>query len=86
MEQNPNRRRQALRLLRIALIAFGLLVLTVVLHPQRMLPPDMTLGEFFQAMIGVLMLSGLMAAVVRILFHLDLRMNTPSGLILSQQA
>jgi hypothetical protein len=56
MEQNPNRRRQALRLLRIALIAFGLLVLTVV--------PDMTLGEFFQAMIGVLMLSGLMAAVV----------------------
>ena len=61
MEQNPNRRRQALRLLRIALIAFGLLVLTVVL---RMLPPDMTLGEFFQAMIGVLMLSGLMAAVV----------------------
>jgi len=64
MEQNPNRRRQALRLLRIALIAFGLLVLTVVLHPQRMLPPDMTLGEFFQAMIGVLMLSGLMAAVV----------------------
>ena len=64
MEQNPNRRRQALRLLRIALIAFGLLVLTVVLHPQRVLPPDMTLGEFFQAMIGVLMLSGLMAAVV----------------------
>ena len=64
MEQNPNRRRQALRLLRIVLIAFGLLVLTVVLHPQRMLPPDMTLGEFFQAMIGVLMLSGLMAAVV----------------------
>ena len=64
MEQNPNRRRQALRLLRIALIAFGLLVLTDVLHPQRVLPPDMTLGEFFQAMIGVLMLSGLMAAVV----------------------
>ena len=64
MEHNPNRRRQALRLLRIALIAFGLLILTVVLHPQRMLPPDMTLGEFFQAMLGVLMLSGLMAAVV----------------------
>jgi|GEM_PF-1027661 hypothetical protein len=64
MEQNPNRRRLALRLLRIVLIAFGLLVLTVVLRPQRVLPPDMTLGEFFQAMIGVLMLSGLMAAVV----------------------
>ncbi len=64
MEHNPNRRRQAFRLLRIALIAFSLLIVTVVLHPQRMLPPDMTLGEFFQAMLGVLMLSGLMAAVV----------------------
>ena len=64
MEQNPNRRRQAFRLLRISLIAFGLLLLTAVLDPQRLLPPDMTLGEFFQAMLGVLMLSGLMAAVV----------------------
>ncbi len=64
MEHNPNRRRQAFRLLRIALIAFSLLIVTVVLHPQRMLPPDMTLGEFFQAMLGVLMLSGVMAAVV----------------------
>ena len=64
MEQNPNRRRQALRLLRIALIALGLLILTVVVQPRRLLPPDMTLGEFFQAMVGVLMLSGLMAAVV----------------------
>jgi hypothetical protein len=27
-----------------------------------------------------------LAASVRILFHLGLRMNTPSGLILSQQA
>ena len=64
MEQNPNRRRQAFRLLRISLIAFGLLLLTAVLHPQRLLPPDMTPGEFFQAMVGVLMLSGVMAAVV----------------------
>ena len=64
MKTNPNRRRQALRLIRIALIAFGLLMLTVVLRPQRFLPPDMTLGEFFQAMLGVLMLSGVLAAVV----------------------
>ena len=64
MEQNPNRRRQAFRLLRISLTAFGLLLLTAVLDPQRLLPSDMTLGEFFQAMLGVLMLSGLMAAVV----------------------
>jgi hypothetical protein len=33
-----------------------------VLHPERFLPPDMTLGEFFQAMLGVLMLSGIFAA------------------------
>ena len=64
MEQNPNRRRQAARLLRIALIAFGLLMLTIVLHPQRYLPPDMSLGEFLQAMLGALMLAGVMAAVV----------------------
>ncbi len=64
MEQNPNRRRPVARLLRIALIALGLLLLTVLLHPQRMLPPDMTLGEFFQATLGVLMLSGVLAAVV----------------------
>ncbi len=64
MEQNPNRRRPLARLLRIALIALGLLLLTVLLHPQRMLPPDMTLGEFFQATLGVLMLSGVLAAVV----------------------
>ncbi len=64
MEQNPNRRRPVARMLRIALIALGLLLLTVLLHPQRMLPPDMTLGEFFQATLGVLMLSGVLAAVV----------------------
>ena len=69
MEHNSNRQRAAARLLRIALIAFALLLLTVALRPQRLLPPDMTLGEFFQAMLGVLMLSGLMAAVVFRAWH-----------------
>jgi hypothetical protein len=64
MEQNPNRQRPLVRLLRIALIALGMLLLTILLYPQRMLPPDMTLGDFFQAMLGVLMLSGVLAAVV----------------------
>ena len=61
---NQNRRRLILRLMRILLIAFSLFVLSVVVHPARLLPPDMTPGEFFQALLGVLMLSGVMAAVV----------------------
>ena len=66
MEQNSNlkRRRVIFRLLRIALMAFALLLLAIVMNPQRYLPPDMTLGEFFQSMIGVLMLAGVMASVV----------------------
>jgi len=52
------------RLIRIALIAFVLLLLTIVMNPKRYLPPDMSLGEFFQAILGVVMLSGVMAAVV----------------------
>jgi hypothetical protein len=51
------------RLLRIALIVLVLLLVAIVLYPQRFLPPDMTLGEFFQAMLGVLMLAGVFAAV-----------------------
>jgi hypothetical protein len=51
------------RLLRIALIVLVLLLVAIVLHPERFLPPDMTLGEFFQALLGVLMLAGVLAAV-----------------------
>ena len=62
---NQNRRRIMFRLLRIALIAFVLLLLlTIVMNPKRYLPPDMSVGEFFQALLGVIMLSGVMAAVV----------------------
>jgi hypothetical protein len=51
------------RLLRIALIVLVLLLVAIVLHPERFLPPDMTLGEFFQALLGVLVLAGVLAAV-----------------------
>jgi hypothetical protein len=66
MEQNSNlkRRRVIFRLLRIALMAFALLLLAIVMNPKRYLPPDMTLGEFFQSMLGVFMLAGVMASVV----------------------
>ncbi|MCF8162766.1 MAG: hypothetical protein K9J78_02865 [Polynucleobacter sp.] len=61
---NQNRRRIMFRLIRIALVAFILLLLTIVMNPKRYLPPDMSVGEFFQALLGVVMLSGVMAAVV----------------------
>ena len=63
MDNNDKRSRIVFRLLRIFLISIGLFLVTVVLHPERFLPPDMTLGEFFQAMLGVLMLAGVLAAV-----------------------
>ncbi len=61
---NHNRRRIVLRLLRIALIAVVLFLLAIVINPRRYLPQDMTLGEFFQALLGALMLSLVLAAVV----------------------
>ena len=61
---NQNKRRIIFRLIRIALIAFVLLLLTIVMNPKRFLPSDMSLGEFFQALLGVVMLAGVMAAVV----------------------
>jgi hypothetical protein len=63
MDKNDKRSRIIFRLLRISLISLGLLLVALVLHPERFLPPDMTLGEFCQALLGVLMLAGVLAAV-----------------------
>ncbi len=62
MDDNDKRGRIVFRLIRISLIAFALFLVMLVLHPERFLPPDMTLGEFFQAFLGVLMLAGVFAA------------------------
>ena len=62
MDKNDKRSRIIFRLLRISLISLGLLLVTLVLHPERFLPPDMTLGEFFQALLGVVILAGVFAA------------------------
>jgi len=62
MDNNDKRSRIAFRLLRISLISIGLFLVMVVLHPERFLPPDMTLGEFFQALLGVVILAGVFAA------------------------
>lgn len=63
MDNDDKRRRIAFRLLRIALMTIVLFLVMVVLRPERFLPPDMTLGEFFQAVLGVLMLALVFAAV-----------------------
>jgi uncharacterized membrane protein len=34
----------------------------VVMHPGRYLPPDMTLGEFFQGLLGAIFLALVFAA------------------------
>jgi len=62
MDNNDKRSRITFRLLRISLISIGLFLVMVVLHPERFLPPDMTLGEFFQALLGVVILAGVFAA------------------------
>ncbi len=62
MDNHDKRSRIAFRLLRIALLSIGLFLVMVVLHPERFLPPDMTLGEFFQALLGVVILAGVFAA------------------------
>ncbi len=62
MDNHDKRSRIAFRLLRISLISIGLFLVMAVLHPERFLPPDMTLGEFFQALLGVVILAGVFAA------------------------
>ena len=56
------RKRLSFRLLRIALIVVAMLLVAVVLWPHRFLPPGMTLGEFFQGLLGAIFLSLVMAA------------------------
>jgi polyferredoxin len=57
-------KRLALRLIRIVLILLLLLVVMVVLHPERFLPPGMTLGDFFQGLLGAIFLALVLAGAV----------------------
>lgn len=63
MDNKDKRRRIIFRVLRISLIAVGLFLVVLVLHPEKFLPPDMTLSDLFQAFLGVLILAGVFAAV-----------------------
>ena len=56
------RRRPVFRLLRIVLIVLVMLLVAIVLGPERFLPPGMTLGEFIQGMLGAIFLALVLAA------------------------
>lgn len=55
-------RRLLFRLLRILLITLVLMLGLVALHPDRYLPPGMTLGDFFQGLLGAIFLALVLAA------------------------
>ena len=59
---NNRGRRLGFRLLRIVLIVLVLMLGLVVMHPQRYLPPGMTLGDFLQGLLGVIFLALVFAA------------------------
>ena len=59
---NDRGRRLGFRLLRIVLIVLALMLGLVVIHPQRYLPPGMTLGDFLQGLLGVIFLALVFAA------------------------
>ncbi len=56
------RGRPLFRLLRILLIALAMLLVAIVLKPEKFLPPGMTLGEFFQGILGAIFLALVLAA------------------------
>ncbi len=55
-------KRLVFRLGRIVLILLVLMLGLVVMHPERFLPPGMTLGEFFQGLLGAIFLALVFAA------------------------
>lgn len=59
---NDPRRRPLFRLLRIVLISLLLMLGLVILHPERYLPAGMTLGDFFQGLLGAIFLALVLAA------------------------
>ncbi len=59
---NELRKRPVVRLLRVVVIMLAMLLLAIVLRPERFLPPGMTLGEFFQGLLGAIFLALVLAA------------------------
>jgi hypothetical membrane protein len=48
MNEQDNRRRMLIRLLRVVLIIAVLMLGLIGLHPERYLPPDMSFADFLQ--------------------------------------
>ncbi len=59
---NDRVKRLVFRLVRIVLIVLLLMLGVVVVYPERFLPPGMTLGEFFQGLLGAIFLALVFAA------------------------
>ena len=59
---NDRVKRLVFRLVRIVLIVLLLMLGLVVVYPERFLPPGMTLGEFFQGLLGAIFLALVFAA------------------------
>ena len=59
---NDRVKRLVFRLVRIVLIVLLLMLGLVVMYPERFLPPGMTLGEFFQGLLGAIFLALVFAA------------------------
>ena len=59
---NDRVKRLVFRLVRIVLIILVLMLGLVVMYPERFLPPGMTLGEFFQGLLGAIFLALVFAA------------------------
>jgi uncharacterized membrane protein YphA (DoxX/SURF4 family) len=59
---NDRVKRLVFRLVRIVLIILVLMLGLVVTYPQRFLPQGMTLGEFFQGLLGAIFLALVFAA------------------------
>ena len=59
---NDRVKRLVFRLVCIVLIVLLLMLGLVVVYPERFLPPGMTLGEFFQGLLGAIFLALVFAA------------------------
>ena len=69
MNEQDNRRRMLIRLLRVVLIIAVLMLGLIGLHHERYLPSDMSFADFLQGLLGSAILAGVLAAAVYRAWH-----------------
>ena len=69
MNEQDNRRRMLIRLLRVVLIIAVLMLGLIGLHPERYLPPEMSFADFLQGLLGSAILAGVLSAAVYRAWH-----------------